>query len=63
MPTYAWKCEQCGKVWEEKGTYQDTQKLCPRAREAQNECYGMGYKIPVMPAKTTVGKYGKGGGR
>ena len=63
MPIYVFKCDQCGKVFEQQGTYDTEESPCPRSLEEQNECYGIGYKIPVMPAKTTVGKYGKGGGK
>jgi hypothetical protein len=61
MPYFDYKCEKCGNVVEyfwRKIFLPNNTTLCDR-----QGCYGTAYKQPSLVASTTVGKYGKGGGR
>ena len=55
MPIYLYECPVCGHTTEAKQNYR-YQMPCPL-------CGREMWKVPVLPAKTTVGKYGKGGGK
>ena len=58
MPTYVFRClsDKCAYEFERQQGIEDAPPRCPI-------CDSWMYKVPVIPAKTTVGKYGKGGGK
>jgi hypothetical protein len=59
MPYFDYKCEKCGNIEEyfwRKLVFPIKTTVCNR-----QGCFGTAHQQPPLVAKTTVGKYGKGG--